>query len=462
MNWYKNKTGIPVLFLYHLSFKKEFINMGLNFNHSIKNRDPEKGHISLLQIFSKRPVYFLVLSTLAAYSNQRGRCWPSVDTIANQACNDNQNIAIEAKKWLLKHQAIALVPPQKRVGAELDLDPRQHVYQLTGYFISDDGYIYEYSYMNDSDWIEIASALKDIGVPSIEEKRKELIDYAQKKAEAGDMPEQDKKSRSKAIKEKIKRTEAAIKKDNQKTTKIENKKDELLFNGGTLIDVYSDIDKDNDSDIEIVHDDMNNEKTVHTVMNHDDMNLRYNNIKVKKNKSAISENADLDEMQEAFDTAAQDDVSIETSLNEFDYQEGLISQHNPDEIQQIKAKIRKDLKQKLLEIRHFMMTNWSELSEAYGVCTKFSKQLLGISPKEDNEHYNHRLLNPMTLEELQQFKTWWFAHKRNSQTGKPELFPKSPSYLEMCVSEFRNYVKINDRKPKMIFVEDAIDDSQWM
>ncbi len=143
--------------------------MSMTIDYSIKNFSPEQP--SFLQIMADNPSYLLVLLTLMAYSNKRGRTFPTMDTIAYQATNSVTRKAVAAKKWLLEHQAIALVPLDKRQGEERKIDPRQHVYQLTGYLISDDGYVYPYLYMNDSDWSEIASALHELGVESLSEKR---------------------------------------------------------------------------------------------------------------------------------------------------------------------------------------------------------------------------------------------------------------------------------------------------
>ena len=73
-----------------------------------------------------------VLSCLILHANIRNRCWPKVDTITAMATNGNRNIAIRAKKWLIEHKAIELVPHDKRVGEEVKLHQSRHVYQLTG------------------------------------------------------------------------------------------------------------------------------------------------------------------------------------------------------------------------------------------------------------------------------------------------------------------------------------------
>lgn len=73
-----------------------------------------------------------VLTVLMLHSNIRNRCWPSMDIITAMGCNGNRARATRAKKWLVKHQALELVPAAQRHTDEKHLPPRQHVYQLTG------------------------------------------------------------------------------------------------------------------------------------------------------------------------------------------------------------------------------------------------------------------------------------------------------------------------------------------
>jgi len=72
-----------------------------------------------------------VLTLLILHANGLNRCWPSMKQIARELdiCLAS---ATRAKQWLVEHNAVTLVPYNKRVGDELDLPRRQHVYQLTG------------------------------------------------------------------------------------------------------------------------------------------------------------------------------------------------------------------------------------------------------------------------------------------------------------------------------------------
>lgn len=72
-----------------------------------------------------------LLTMLILYADIRNRCWPSVDRLAHDMGLSPTKVST-AKKWLLEHGAIELVPYGKRVGDERKLPARQHVYQLTG------------------------------------------------------------------------------------------------------------------------------------------------------------------------------------------------------------------------------------------------------------------------------------------------------------------------------------------
>lgn len=73
-----------------------------------------------------------VLSVMILHTNIRNRCYPGMDTIAKLATGNDKTKATRVKKWLEAHCAFTLVPFGKRIDDELELAPRQHVYQLTG------------------------------------------------------------------------------------------------------------------------------------------------------------------------------------------------------------------------------------------------------------------------------------------------------------------------------------------
>jgi len=87
-----------------------------------------------------------VLVVLILHSNVRLRCWPSVDLLEYETGWGRASV-VDAKQWLIDHGAIELVPHDKRVGDELELPPRQHIYQLTG-VITVNGVQHPYLYLN--------------------------------------------------------------------------------------------------------------------------------------------------------------------------------------------------------------------------------------------------------------------------------------------------------------------------
>lgn len=83
-----------------------------------------------------------LLVMLISHANVRRRCYPTIDTLVAETDWGVESIT-DAKKWLLAHQAIELVPYKHRVDKERDLPPRQHVYQLTGgIYLDDQIYLY--------------------------------------------------------------------------------------------------------------------------------------------------------------------------------------------------------------------------------------------------------------------------------------------------------------------------------
>ena len=102
-----------------------------------------KGGFSLLANNPDNPCLINVLMFLILHANGRGRCWISLETIAKNATRSDPGKAVHAKRWLIEHDAIKLVPYEKRVGDEINLPKRQHIFQLTG-FIRDGDMIYPY------------------------------------------------------------------------------------------------------------------------------------------------------------------------------------------------------------------------------------------------------------------------------------------------------------------------------
>jgi hypothetical protein len=119
--------GMPIAF--HWDIKKQI--------HAI-NAGPKS---------AQRSARLVVLFYLTLCANTRLRCWPSMDTIARDT-GVSLAAATEAKDWLLKHDALVLVPFALRQGEEKEYPKRQHIYQLTGY-VKIDGKVHPYILMSD-------------------------------------------------------------------------------------------------------------------------------------------------------------------------------------------------------------------------------------------------------------------------------------------------------------------------
>lgn len=77
-----------------------------------------------------------LLMLLNLHTNTRNRCWPSIETLAEEMDLSPTTI-IKAKRWLIEVGALTLVSVDKREGKELKLPVAQHIYQLTGFFVID-------------------------------------------------------------------------------------------------------------------------------------------------------------------------------------------------------------------------------------------------------------------------------------------------------------------------------------
>lgn len=88
-----------------------------------------------------------VLLVLIMRSNDRNRCYPSVEKIAKDIGWSVPSV-IKAKEWLLSVGAIKLVSYHERVDDEKECSKRQHIYQITGYMTINDKKI-PYLYMYD-------------------------------------------------------------------------------------------------------------------------------------------------------------------------------------------------------------------------------------------------------------------------------------------------------------------------
>lgn len=114
----------------------------------------------------ERGARLAVLIDLMLRANHRLRCWPSMETIAADTGYSLSTVT-EAKKWLLAHGAIMLVPFKMRMEAEKELPKRQHVYQLTGMVIVSTGEKVPYLVLNPDAQSALEILLSEISLTEI-------------------------------------------------------------------------------------------------------------------------------------------------------------------------------------------------------------------------------------------------------------------------------------------------------
>lgn len=98
--------------------------------HEFRENDPD--------LDAGRDARLPVLTMMILHANNRLRCWPSTDTLCKETGFGSAAV-VDARKWLIKKQAIQLVPNDKREGKEKELPVRQFVYQITGTIITSQG-----------------------------------------------------------------------------------------------------------------------------------------------------------------------------------------------------------------------------------------------------------------------------------------------------------------------------------
>ena len=110
-----------------------------------------------------------VLMAIILHSNLRGRCWISTEMLVEET-GWSRPAVINAKAWLIDRGALVLVPYVKRVGKEVDLPIRQHIYQITGRVTMPGDEVVKYLFMTpeaEQDIITEAENLRDSKVAEI-------------------------------------------------------------------------------------------------------------------------------------------------------------------------------------------------------------------------------------------------------------------------------------------------------
>lgn len=103
-----------------------------------------------------------VLTALVLHQNERGRCWPSNDTLKRETGKGGGTIT-EALKHLEAIFAIVRVPHEHRIGdREKGLHQRKNIYQLTGVLVHE-GQIFPYLYMTPETVKGVINSLEKLG-----------------------------------------------------------------------------------------------------------------------------------------------------------------------------------------------------------------------------------------------------------------------------------------------------------
>lgn len=438
---------------------------GLLFDWNIKKvYGNGKSATSFLNVMSQDPYRMMVLLTIGSHADSDGRAHPSMDTIKFHAANGNQNIAIRAKKWLLEHQAMVLVPRQHRQKpAELAIDPRHHVYQLTGYIVYERE-VYTYLYLNDDDFKEssrIQDVLREMGVPTIEQVISSLKEKEKERAkQQAELSAAEKKKRDAEIKSRIESSKGKkANDDNGKQTEEEAEAKQLSLtihdgvnyleggNGSQESKNESSDDADEPISDSIIHDfPPQAGQTIHDVMIHDGVKLSYSSSKVtpvKDNKRMHHYPADNDaDSNQSESSKPEREVHFDDPLEKpLQPQSDGDDEYKPfGEPPDISGRYKAEVKKHIRAIRDLIRVGVPELEAAYPLTEGMAKMLTNNAPKSDKHWGDYNVDPPMSREEVVMMIKWW-------KQSKPGMdFPRGGLSLNTACSEFRTWMRM--RKPK--------------
>lgn len=430
-----------------------------------------KGAFSLLSNNPDNPCLMNVLIYLILHKNGRGRCWPSTETIAKMATRGDPNKAIHAKRWLIEHDAIKLVPFDKRVGNEVNLPKRQHVFQLTG-FLRDGDMIYPYLYLSEVDMDEFRKAAEEI---------------------AGDIINQ---VHSKPKKKRMRNNKfiGIVSKTTYDNSKV---RDGYVGTTKTLDSIN---DKKMDSEIRDVHIiDVPNQ----SISIGSRYSTTYGDIQNMNNPHTQNSNSNTDALERVSRDILASSPILQTTLPVGEDSSAIIQKNNISSINvyqddtgealvdpnlvmiapngavtyicpacrsyvtqepnqlclkcrnkgislnlktidlttqeedPIKGKYSKITSQKVGAVQKAIMTYWPGKSLAYGWAGKIAQMLVGVSPKSSGDYYLHRLRKEATPDEVKEFAVWWSKHKAAGR--KNVELPSTPESLEKFFSEYREF-----------------------
>lgn len=438
-----------------------------------------KGAFSLLTNNPDNPCLVNVLIFLILHKNSRGRCWLSTETIAKMATRGDPNKAIHAKRWLIEHDAIKLVPYDKRVGDEVNLPKRQHVFQLTG-FLRDEDMIYPYLYLSDVDMDEFKKAAEDIAGDIINQvhtkpKKKRMRDHkfvgvvhksaydnskvrdgyigTTKNPESIDLKSNDSEIRDVHIIDVPNQSISNITRYSTTYGDIQKLNDPHTPNATSNTDVVSGVSRDllaipplsptilpveGDSSATLSK---NNLSSINVYQDQEGEAL------VDQSLVMIAPNGFVTYICPACRSYVTQEPNqlctkcrnkgISLNLKTIDL--------NTQEADPVKGKYSKVVSQKVGAVQKAIMTYWPGKSAAYGWAGKIAQQLVGVSPKNSGDYYIHRLRQEATPDEVKEFADWWL---KNKMSGRKNVeLPSTPESLEKFFSEFREF-KVQEEEKK--------------
>lgn len=439
----------------------------LHYDYAIKDtpkNDNGEEFPSFLEVISGFDKALNVLMTMCAYANRRGRCWPSMRTIAKHIGTKRTNKATEAREWLEKHQAIVQVPLDKRIGKE-PRNKNKNVYQLTGYFVSDQGVIYNYVRMNDNDWDEISDALANLNVKSLEEVREELIERAKwlEQQKQTDVQKKAQANKNREIAESLKKyredQEASLVDDTDEENYISTIDSEMLPNGTDGRNVTT-VRSDNGTDGRIYNGtDGRNRRYINKdniISNFDgsatDSEFQSSEVDSSRLDDEINQDYGIkkisrlstrpDKMEES-----NDDSAAVTPVQDMEYEfsdavnnsrliaeSAVISQ---DQLSEYADVSKSQLDHEMINAITYV---WKSVVHTPAVVKNISQMLLGTIPKNKGKWYEMQLRWPSNPREVYGFNAWWEKYHR-ADYGGTEPLPVTAEDISVAFSKYRSWAE---------------------
>ena len=436
-----------------------------------------KGAFSLLANNPDNPCLLNVLTFLILHANSRGRCWVSTETIAQDATRGDPNKAVHAKRWLIEHDAIKLVPYEKRMGNEEKLPKRQHVFQLTG-FIRNENMIYPYLYLSDADMDEFKKAAEDIAG--------DIINQVHAKPKAKRM--RDRKFvgiASKSAFEGSRVRDGYVQSSGIQKPDISSKPQSEISDVH-IIDVPN-LSISNISRISTTYQNFQNGENSATQNTHNSMqelqqlalaqtsqpDQKFPSIASYAESGKFTGLLPNNNIQKATvyidsvgDTVLDPTLTIVNSNGRVTYIcpscrsyvtnepnklcNGCINAGIQLDIKTIEAlaentatidkKQSKEIREKVTVIQFEIIKKWPGKSQAFSWAGKIAQMLLGVSPKTSGEFYTYNFHQPVLPHEIGGFSDWWKKNKLDSDKKSIDM-PTAPEALERFFSEYREYVQ---------------------